>query len=94
MSSSRLTDFYCQAVPKHDVLKGNPSDESMWGLHWNATKQAFGYAPELYGADRGFFSEKNMTLCEQVGITVVCIPTRSACPCSSSLRRRRRRLCE
>jgi hypothetical protein len=39
-------------------------------------KQAFGYAPELYGADRGFFSEKNVTLCEQVGVTVVLIPRR------------------
>jgi IS5 family transposase len=28
----------------------------------------------LYGADRGFFSERNLTLCENGGVAVVCIP--------------------
>ena len=37
-------------------------------------KKAFGRAPELYGADRGFFSERNLTLCERSGVEVVCIP--------------------
>ena len=39
-------------------------------------KGAFGCAPELYGSDRGFFSERNLTLCEQGGVEVVCIPQR------------------
>ncbi len=30
--------------------------------------------PHLYGADRGFFSERNLTLCENGGVTIVCIP--------------------
>jgi hypothetical protein len=30
----------------------------------------------LFGADRGFFSEMNVTLCEQVGVAVVLIPQR------------------
>jgi transposase, IS5 family len=39
-------------------------------------KQAFGRAPELYGADRGFFSEKNMKSCERSGVDVISIPQR------------------
>jgi hypothetical protein len=30
----------------------------------------------LYGPDRGFFSEKNVTSCKQQGVKVVCIPQR------------------
>ena len=37
-------------------------------------KQAFRRVPHLYGADRGFFSERNLTLCESGGVTIVCIP--------------------
>ena len=39
-------------------------------------KDAFGSAPELYGSDRGFFSESNVTSCERGGVKVVCIPQR------------------
>jgi transposase, IS5 family len=39
-------------------------------------KQIFGDAPELYGSDRGFFSERNVASCEQNGVKVVCIPQR------------------
>ena len=37
-------------------------------------KEMFGHVPELYGTDRGFFSEKNVKLCERKGVKVVCIP--------------------
>ena len=33
-------------------------------------------AVHLYGADRGFFSEKNVQSCERSGVNVVCIPQR------------------
>src|SRR5258708_1588752 len=39
-------------------------------------KQAFGHAPDLYGGDRGFFSEHNVASCKQDGVKVVCIPQR------------------
>jgi transposase, IS5 family len=32
--------------------------------------------PELYGSDRGFFSEQNIASCAQEGVKVVCIPQR------------------
>jgi hypothetical protein len=30
----------------------------------------------LYGSDRGFFNERNVTSCERGGVKVVCIPQR------------------
>jgi IS5 family transposase len=30
----------------------------------------------LYGSDRGFFSEQNVTSCKKQGVNVVCIPQR------------------
>jgi IS5 family transposase len=38
--------------------------------------QAFGRVPELYGSDRGFFSEQNLASCKHDGVKVVCIPQR------------------
>ena len=49
---------------------------TMCNLRWNITRKTFGRAPEVYGADRGFFSEKNVVSCEQSGVKVVCIPQR------------------
>jgi transposase, IS5 family len=34
------------------------------------------HAPQLYGVDRGFFSERNLTLCVHGGVTTVSIPQR------------------
>ena len=39
-------------------------------------KAAFGSVPQLYGSDRGFFSDRNVTSCEPSGVKVVCIPQR------------------
>jgi IS5 family transposase len=63
-------------ITHYEVLKGNPSDEQHVEASLERHKEAFGHAPKLYGADRGFFSEKNVTRCEQAGVTVVCIPQR------------------
>jgi IS5 family transposase len=38
--------------------------------------KAFGHAPQLYGADRGFFSEPNMASCARSGVSTVSIPQR------------------
>jgi IS5 family transposase len=63
-------------ITHYEVLTGNPSDEQHVQASLERHKETFGRAPELYGADRGFFSEKNVTRCEQAGVTVVCIPQR------------------
>ena len=63
-------------ITQYEVLKGNPSDEVHVAPSLQRHKQAFGRAPELYGSDRGFFSEKNVTSCTRHGVKVVCIPQR------------------
>ena len=61
-------------ITQYQVLNGNPPDEQQVSWSLQRHKRAFGRAPELYSADRGFFSERNLTLCEGSGVKVVCIP--------------------
>lgn len=61
-------------ITQYQVLDGNPQDEQHVGRSLERHKKAFGRAPELYGADRGFYSERNLTLCQRSGVKVVCIP--------------------
>src|SRR5437867_10314143 len=61
-------------ITQYEVLKGNPSDDVHVAPSLQRHKQAFGRAPELYGSDRGFFSEPNLASCIQGGVKVVCIP--------------------
>ena len=63
-------------ITQYDVLDGNPIDEQHVIASLERHKQAFGDVPKLYGSDRGFFSEKNVTSCKQQGVKVVCIPQR------------------
>src|ERR1700674_1598380 len=61
-------------ITQYEVLEGNPSDERHVGSSLERHKDVFGRAPDLYGADRGFFSERNLMLCQQAGVNVACIP--------------------
>ena len=61
-------------ITQYEVLDGNPSDQHHVEPSLEHHKETFGQAPEVYGADRGFFSEKNVVGCEQSGVKVVCIP--------------------
>jgi Transposase DDE domain len=61
-------------ITQYKVLDGNPSDHHHVEPSLEHHKQTFGRTPEVYGADRGFFSEKNVVGCEQSGVKVVCIP--------------------
>jgi transposase, IS5 family len=63
-------------ITQYEVLKGNPSDEVHVAPSLKRHKEAFGRAPELYGSDRGFFSEQNLASCAHDGVKVVCIPQR------------------
>jgi len=63
-------------ITQYKVLKGNPSDEDHVEPSLQRHKDVFGSVPQLYGSDRGFFSERNVTLCERGGVKVVCIPQR------------------
>lgn len=61
-------------ITQYQVLEGNPPDEQHVGRSLQRHKQSFGRVPELYAADRGFFSEQNLTLCEHRGVKLACIP--------------------
>src|SRR5438876_6796076 len=63
-------------ITQYEVLKGNPSDEIHVAPSLDRHMEAFGRVPELYGSDRGFFSEQNLASCKHDGVKVVCIPQR------------------
>jgi IS5 family transposase len=63
-------------ITQYEVLDGNPVDEQHVVISLERHKRTFGDVPELYGSDRGFFSERNVTWCKQQGVKVVCIPQR------------------
>src|ERR1700741_620398 len=63
-------------ITQYEVLKGNPPDEVHVACSLQRHRQAFGRAPQLYGSDRGFFSEQNLASCKHAGVKVVCIPQR------------------
>jgi transposase, IS5 family len=63
-------------ITQYEVLKGNPNDEQHVGPSLRRHKQAFGHAPQLYGADRGFHSESNWASCMREGVSAECIPQR------------------
>jgi transposase, IS5 family len=63
-------------VTQYKVLNGNPSDAVHVASSLKCHMKAFGRAPQLYGADRGFFSEQNLASCARNGVSTVCIPQR------------------
>jgi transposase, IS5 family len=63
-------------ITQYKVLKGNPSDANHVAPSLKYHVKAFGQAPQLYGADRGFFSEENLASCARSGVNTVCIPQR------------------
>ena len=63
-------------ITDYRVLDGNPSDEDQVQASLDQHQQTFGHAPELYGADRGFYNKDNVKRCEQAGVADVCIPQR------------------
>jgi transposase, IS5 family len=76
-------------ITQYEVLDGNPVDEQHVVVSLERHKQTFGDVPKLYGSDRGFFSEKNVTSCKQQGVKVVCIPQRGGAkrPSAKPMRR-------
>ena len=58
-------------ITQYEVLKGNPSDEVHVAPSLERHRRAFGRAPELYGADRGFFSEQNVAACVHGAVKLI-----------------------
>jgi transposase, IS5 family len=63
-------------VTQYEVLKGNPVDEVHVAPSLRRHRRVFRRAPALYGADRGFFSEKNVVVCARGAVAMACIPQR------------------
>jgi transposase, IS5 family len=63
-------------ITQYEVLKGNPCDEDHVEASLQCHQQTFGHAPDLYGSDRGFYSENNVNACRREGVKLVCIPQR------------------
>jgi IS5 family transposase len=63
-------------ITQYEILRGNPSDEVHVAPSLKRHRRAFGRVPELYSADRGFFSEQNVATCVQSAVKTVCIPQR------------------
>jgi transposase, IS5 family len=63
-------------ITQYEVLKGNPVDEVHVAPSLRRHRRTFRRAPQLYGADRGFFSERNVTACVRGGVATVSIPQR------------------
>jgi transposase, IS5 family len=61
-------------ITQYQVLDGNPDDEQHVEPSLQRHQETFGHAPELYGADRGFYSPKNVAGCTHGGVRVVSIP--------------------
>jgi len=63
-------------ITQYEVLKGNPVDEVHVAPSLRRHRRVFRRAPALFGADRGFFSERNVTVCVRGGVATVSIPQR------------------
>jgi IS5 family transposase len=63
-------------ITQYEVLDGNPADEDQVEASLQRHRKRFGHAPQLYSSDRGFYSENNVTRCEQAGVKIVSIPQR------------------
>jgi transposase, IS5 family len=63
-------------ITQYRVLDGNPSDQDQVQAALDRHQKTFRRSPELCSLDRGFFSEKNLVLCQRAGVKVVCVPQR------------------
>ena len=61
-------------VTQYRVLTGNPVDQDHVAPSLERHTDAFGHAPDVYSADRGFFSAANLEACDTAGVTCACIP--------------------
>jgi IS5 family transposase len=61
-------------ITQYRVLDGNPSDRIHVKPSLQRHNRVFGFAPDLYSSDRGFFTEDNIKECKKAGVKLVCIP--------------------
>lgn len=69
-----LAESACGLITQYRVLDGNPSDQDQVEAALDGHQKTFRRCPELCSLDRGFFSEKNVALCQRAGVKIVCVP--------------------
>lgn len=62
-------------ITEYETLKGNPADQDHLKPTLEHHQKRFDALPEMAAADRGFYSEDNLTACKQAGV-IDCIPQR------------------
>jgi len=63
-------------ITDYQVLDGNPADSHQVRASLERHQQIFHVAPDLYAADRGFYSTENLDECDKAGVSQVSIPQR------------------
>ena len=63
-------------ITDYQVLDGNPADTIQLQASLERHQQIFHCAPDLYAADRGFYSAGNLDEYQKVGVSQVSIPQR------------------
>jgi transposase, IS5 family len=61
-------------ITQYRVLTGNPTDHLHVPPSLERHTAFFGHAPDLYSADRAFFTDDNIETCETAGVKLTCIP--------------------
>jgi len=61
-------------ITDYQVLEGNPVDTSQVRASLERHRQLFHCTPDLYAADRGFYSAENLDVCQKTGVSQVSIP--------------------
>ncbi len=63
-------------ITEYRVLDGNPTDDNRVAESLDSHRHTFNQAPDLYAADRGFYSAAALAACSDAGVKLECIPYR------------------
>jgi len=63
-------------ITDYRILAGNPPDEIHVVPCLEHHKEMFGVSPQLFAADRGFYSQANVAACQNAGVLTECFPQR------------------
>ncbi len=63
-------------ITDYRILPGNPPDEIHVAPSLERHRKLFGEPPQLFAADRGFYSQANVTACQNAGVATECFPQR------------------
>jgi IS5 family transposase len=86
----RIDEVENGIVSGYQVLIGNPDDRTGWMPALERHRTAFGKAPNLATADRGFFSAENEREAERLGVKKVALPARGRLSAKRAQRQKQR----